>query len=333
MNESRTKSRMSCHVIWMNESCHIHECVSWMNESQISCPVPVAYTSIGRVTHVNGSCHAYEWVTNESCSARSAHINESCHTYISHIEAVESRTKSRMSRHVIWMNESCHTYIPHKKAVESHMSACHVTHMNRSRTSRPVPVAHTSMSHACVSHIYLTREISGVTHVKMSCHTYEWVTNESCSACSTDLNESCHTLHVIRMNESCRIHEWVSYMNESRTSRPVPVEHISLSHVTHVCHMNDWVMSNTGMSLLYGWVTNEVTNKSSCPIHEWMNEWVMSNTWMSLAYEQVTNGSSRACSTYTQTYNRKTNTKRFESNACLYSNTSVSMFIYVYSYV
>jgi len=78
------------------------------------------------VTHMNESCHTYEWVVVSHIwmSRRVTHMNESCHTYewvvVSHIW---------MSRRVTHMNESsCHTY---EWVIVSHIWMSHVTHTNR----------------------------------------------------------------------------------------------------------------------------------------------------------------------------------------------------------
>ena len=75
------------------------------------------------------------------------------------------------------------------------------------------------MSHVWMSH---------VTHMKASCHTYEWVMSHICMS------------HVTHMNESCHTYEWV-------------VSHIWMSHVTHKnesCHTYECVMTNMYISLV-----------------------------------------------------------------------------------
>jgi len=34
----------------------------------------------GHVTHMNESCHTYEWVTSQIRSIYDTHVNEACHT-------------------------------------------------------------------------------------------------------------------------------------------------------------------------------------------------------------------------------------------------------------
>jgi len=97
---------------------------------------------ISRVTHVNESCHAYEWVQHIWMS-RVTHMNESCHTYewvVSHIW---------MSR-VTHMNESnTHGYRPIMLGV--------LQKRKKIEDERP---CHTWMS---------------LTDMNVSCHAYEWV--------------------------------------------------------------------------------------------------------------------------------------------------------------
>ena len=55
------------------------------------------------VTHMNTSCHRYEWVMSSIWMSHVTPVNESCHTYewdMSHI----------WMRHVTHMNETCHMY-------------------------------------------------------------------------------------------------------------------------------------------------------------------------------------------------------------------------------
>jgi len=99
------------------------------------------------VTHMNESCHSYEWVMshiwmthanesgthmNDSCMSHVTHMNESCHSYewvMSHIwislvnESVTNMNDSYewvMSH--IWISASYHTY----ECVKSHVWMSHV---------------------------------------------------------------------------------------------------------------------------------------------------------------------------------------------------------------
>ena len=71
------------HVTHMNESCHTYE---WV----------MSHIWMSHVTHMNEVCHTYEWVLSQIWMSLVTHMIESCHTY----EWVMSRMN---------MNESCHT--------------------------------------------------------------------------------------------------------------------------------------------------------------------------------------------------------------------------------
>jgi len=106
-----------CHVAQTNGTCH------------------VAHKS---GAHVNGSCHAYEWVMSHIWMGHVAHMNESCcmsQIWMCHVAHVNESRHTRewvMSHlwmsHVTPMNESYHTY----EWVMSHLWMSHVTPMNES---------------------------------------------------------------------------------------------------------------------------------------------------------------------------------------------------------
>ena len=91
---------------------------------------------MSHVTHMNESCHTYEWV-------------------MSHI----------WMRHVTNMNESCHTY----ECVMSHIWMSHVTHMNESCQTYEWVMSHIWMTH---SGLLFKKDNAPVPE---SCHTYECV--------------------------------------------------------------------------------------------------------------------------------------------------------------
>jgi len=125
--------------------------------------------------------------------------------------------------------------------------------------------------------------LSHVTHMKESCHAYEWVmlhVNESCHTCEwvlshiwmshvTHMNESCHTYervmshiwmsHVTYVNESCHTCEWV-------------MSHMWMNHVTHVnesWHIYKWVLSRMDESChTYKWVLSYMNE--SCHLYAWV---------------------------------------------------------------
>ena len=191
------------------------------------------------VTHMNVSCHIYEWIMS--------------HTWTSHVTRVKAPCyrKRVMSRiwmgQIIHMNETCHTCVSpvlRDKGRVTNMSHGHtyeqfvrVTHMNNT-------------CHTCENQIYVKRVMSHiwmnhVTHTNGSCHTYKWVVLHLWMGQGTHMNESRHThervtsrtwtSHVTHVNESSHTCQWVK-------------SHMSMSQVTHVnesCHTCQWVMSQT----------------------------------------------------------------------------------------
>jgi len=146
---------------------------------------------MSHVTHMNESCHTYEWVMSHICMSHVTHMNESCQVY----KWVTS-----------YMNESCHTY----EWDMSHIWLSHVTHMNEScptyvtshlsirrflvRGKAVMALIRMDMSHMkwVLSHVWMSPEwvmshirMSHVTHKNETCHTCERVTSR--------MNESCHT--------------------------------------------------------------------------------------------------------------------------------------------
>jgi len=98
--------------------------------------VSVSHRWISRVTHMNESCHTYEWVVSHMWMSRVTHMNESCHTcewVVSHMW---------MSR-VTQMNELWHRY----EWVMSLQWMSHVTPMNESCHSYEWVMSHVWMSH------------------------------------------------------------------------------------------------------------------------------------------------------------------------------------------
>ena len=72
---------------------------------------------MSHVTHMNESCHTYQWVMSQLWMSHVTHTNESCHTY----RWVMSQL---WMSHVTHTNESCHTY----RWVMSQIWMSHVTH-------------------------------------------------------------------------------------------------------------------------------------------------------------------------------------------------------------
>jgi len=183
------------HVTRMNEACHTYEwgmAHIWMShvthlrgqEPASSCPPPwelwqcvsMSFIPMSHVTHMNESCHTYEW--------------DMSHIWISHV--------TKWMSHVTHMNESCHTY----EWVMSHVWISHITHMKES-----CHINEWDMSHIWMGH---------VTHVNESCHSYEWVMSHTYEAPryeeerglmfdDSDVTESyvtCHLYEPPRLNIS-----------------------------------------------------------------------------------------------------------------------------------
>jgi len=118
------------HVTHMNESCHIYEWVmshTWM--SHVTYEWVMSHIWMSHVTHMNESCYIYEWVMSHIWMSRVTHMNVLCHTY----ERVMSHI---WTSHVTHMNESCHTYERVMSPTYERGMPCvwmgHVTHMNKS---------------------------------------------------------------------------------------------------------------------------------------------------------------------------------------------------------
>ena len=95
------------------------------------------------VTHMNESCHTYEWVMSHIWMSPVTHMNESCHTYEwvtsraipSHC-TLHSRVPPQNKRHshstYDWvmsrLNESCHMWMSHDVSRSCQMSMRHVTY-------------------------------------------------------------------------------------------------------------------------------------------------------------------------------------------------------------
>jgi len=114
---SPTKAKKRAKV---NSSCTpLLSCRSvgtWM--SHWSCHV------CGWVTHVNDSCHTYEWVMSHMWMSHVTHVNESCHTYewvmshiwISHVtHAIESWCTYEWVMSYIWNGPT---------SIDLHIYAC-----------------------------------------------------------------------------------------------------------------------------------------------------------------------------------------------------------------
>jgi len=118
---------------WTTNSCAWHDsfvCVPWLihlfggwfiHVCSVTLRKEPGHTWTSHGTHVNESCHTYEWVMSNIWMRHVTPMNESCHTY------EQERSHIRMS-HVKHMNELWHTY----EWVMSHLWTSHVTRMNES---------------------------------------------------------------------------------------------------------------------------------------------------------------------------------------------------------
>ena len=180
------------HVTHMNESCHTYE---WV----------MSHIWMSHTTHMNASTsHTYEWVMFHIWMSHVTHMNESCHTW--------------MRQHVTHMNKSCHTH---------EWNIPDITATNKKHTATPCnTLQHTAThcnTHECVniSRIWM----SHATHTDTaSNHTYEWVTP--------------HTWmrhNITHMNESCHAHEW-----------NIP-DILRMSHATHMNMTHSYVRHESFM--------------------------------------------------------------------------------------
>jgi len=93
-----TSHTSMCHVMYMNESCHIHQCV-------------MSYTLMSHLTYMNVSCHTYECVILRTSM-------RSWHTY----EWVMPHTSMR---HFMYTNEFCHIH----ECIMSYHRMSHATYI------------------------------------------------------------------------------------------------------------------------------------------------------------------------------------------------------------
>jgi len=131
------------HVTHMNESCHTYEWVMsriWMSH----------------VTHMNESWHTYEWIMPHIWMSHVADVNESSHIWMRDVTYGYSRFQSWCSRLLRCVIESRHTH----EWVMSHAWKCHVTHMNVSFRTPPNEARRT------------TTRVSHVTHMNESGHSW-----------------------------------------------------------------------------------------------------------------------------------------------------------------
>ena len=173
----------------------------------------MSHISTSLVTHINESCHTYEWVmSHQGMPIKASYNDTSYHTY----ERVKSHITTSQVTHInescctyqrvtlhIWMshaphtNESCHTY----EWVLSHIWMSHVTpgHADQGVVQRYVishiwksQIAHNNKSGHAYQQVMLHISTSHVAHMNESCHTYQWFMSHIWMSPVTHMNESCH---------------------------------------------------------------------------------------------------------------------------------------------
>jgi len=164
-------------VTWRDVTWHIHIChdlhkwiMSPIHESRHTFTSHVTHMN-GTCTHMNESCHTYEWVTPHIWMSHVTHMNESCHTY----EWVMSRT--------------CRTWIQHlAPTTPYHNNLTDVTKgENKQKKTPPRPtqtidigsqvgppadLLQLCINESCNIYEWVMEQIS---NIWMSHVTYEWV--------------------------------------------------------------------------------------------------------------------------------------------------------------
>jgi len=185
---------------------------------------------MGHVTHVNGTCHIYEWAMSHTWLINGTRMNVSWHIWLSHMCLVMSR-----------MNESCHTWMSHVthewvtlctnescrtyKCDLSHIWMGHVTHLTDQWHTYPWVMTHINeswliwMCRGTFKFECVTRPLSYATRTK-----YDFILENDITLLwgMSHITGSCHTSmsHVTLL--------WVmSHINNSY--------HTPQSHVTYIC--------------------------------------------------------------------------------------------------
>ena len=159
-------------------------------------------------THMNGSCHTYEWVMSHVWMSHVAHMNESCRTgcywmrygniYVYIICVCPAR-----------FHESWHSY----EWVMSHVWMSHVTRMNEMSH-----VAH--MNESCYTGCYWMRYGNIYVYIICVCPAsfHTWISQ------IPRINESCLTFDLVVL------HVWVSH-----TYMHIAATHCNTSVMTQMC--------------------------------------------------------------------------------------------------
>jgi len=147
----------------------------------------MSHTWMSYVTHVNDSCHTYEWVLSRMRMSHVTHIRESCHTYEWVLLQVP-RPLHFCSRYKSWMshpnmNESHCNTLQHT-ATRCNTLSLFLLQVTSDTWIKPCHTYECVMSYIWMSH---------VTHMNESCHTYEWATPQIRIRHVTHMNESYYT--------------------------------------------------------------------------------------------------------------------------------------------
>jgi len=158
------------HVTHMNESCHTYEWVATLLSLDSGCFFTFFFWAVSRSStltmQVNGTCRTYEWVMSHIWMSHVTHMNESCHTHE-------------------WVATPLAL---HREGVFSFFWA----------------VSQSSI---------LSLQVNGTCRTcNKSCHTDEWVMSHRWMSHVTQMNESCHIC------EGVMSYLWMSHfthMNEA----------------------------------------------------------------------------------------------------------------------
>jgi len=259
----------------MNESWHTYE---WVCSGSSAHAVPQSHQRYERVMSPRINSHVtYEWVTSRMVWVVS-HMNESCHTYewgrsVSSAHAVpqschryEKVTSPRINSHVIY------EWVMSHMDVSCHARVNHVTHMNGVEVVLPRMqcLGHmTDMTESCRHILIVMSHVNEWRHV-----TYEWVVSH--------VNESCYTYEWVRSGSSahsvprkCHTHERVMlpHINESN---PMWMSHVTyrriVSRMNESCHTYEFVCSDHSADVVpqsyhtYGRIMSPRINESC---HTW----------------------------------------------------------------
>jgi len=114
-------------------------------------------TQMSHVTHMQGSCHVYEYIFPQICMRCAAHVNASCHTNA----WVMSHT---WMHRVKYMNTSPYSH-------EWNKTNMHCNTLQHTATMLQHPATHCSETRQT----YLLLSMRQSTHANESCHTCGWV--------------------------------------------------------------------------------------------------------------------------------------------------------------